>query len=55
MKNTENVFHMLLRKYECEPSFDRFFLKFGIVILDSTNNVGAKYQSFLQHSFRGIK
>ena len=44
-----------LRQYEREPSFDTFFLKFGILILDSTINVGTKHPSFLQHSFQEIK
>ena len=50
-RRTENVFHILER----EPSFDRFFFKFDIQIVDSTINVDAKYQSFLQHSFLKIK
>ena len=41
---SDNTEWAVLKQYECEPRFDRFFLKFGILILDSTINVGAKYQ-----------
>ena len=47
--------YLFIKVVRVRTEFWQVFLKFGILILDSTINVGAKYQSFLQHSFREIK